>query len=57
MLTTFGLELKESSKPISKKVPMTKFCLTFPDHRFNFVMKKLKKTKKMLISNAQNIPF
>ena len=47
------IELKESSNPFSKKLPMTifwfkqflMFCLTFPQNDFNFVDQKFQKLK------------
>ena len=63
--TIFVLELKESWKPFSNKVPMTKFsftqflmfCITFPENGFNFVAQKLQKNWKFPFSNVQNIHF
>ena len=63
MLRTFVFELKEASKPFSKKFPMTKFwfknismlCFTFTQNSFNFVAQKLAKHWKMSFTNTQNI--
>ena len=49
----FILELKEVLKPVSKKVPMSKFwfktflmfCLAFPENAFKFVTEKLQETE------------
>ena len=53
-LRTFVLELKVTSKPFSKKLPITKYgfkqfwmlCLTLPENGLDFITQKLAKTEK-----------